>query len=113
MLGGEVVSRTAWLVVDDEIDATLPPKIDIFGAVMGHQCETTSSQYGLNDALLPRRELDELESVETQWIVEQVAHCAPPGPTNSGLPADRLRRRDEEFRSLTRHWADLVKQNSN
>jgi hypothetical protein len=58
------------------IDAPLPPKIDFFRAVMGHQRKATGGQHGLNDALLPRRELDELESVEAKWVVEQVAHRA-------------------------------------
>ncbi len=74
VLLGEVRGVAAGLVVDDEVDPALAEQGDVLGPVAGDDDEPEPFEHLLELAARRRGELDELEAVEAERVVEQVAH---------------------------------------
>ena len=74
MFGREIGGVAARLVVGDQVDAALPPQLDVLRPVPRDAGETHALEYRLQHAPFGRAELDELEPVEAQRIVEQIGH---------------------------------------
>ena len=74
VLLGEIPGGAAWFVVDDEVDAVLPPQVYGLGTVTGDPFEPELAEYRLEDALFGGGEFDELEPVESHGVVATL-HC--------------------------------------
>ena len=66
-------------VVEDEVDLTLTPEIHILGSVRGYTGKSHRLKDRFDDAFFGSAEFDELESVESDWIFEEIGHFSPLG----------------------------------
>ena len=66
-------------VVEDEVDLTLTPEIHVLRSVRGHMGKSHGFKDRFDDAFFGSAEFDELESVESDWIFEEIGHFNPLG----------------------------------
>jgi len=67
MFTRKVKGRAIGLVIGDEVDATLSPQIDIFGAMLGDTIKTHHFKDWLQRPSLRRRKFDKFKAVALRY----------------------------------------------
>ena len=70
----EIGGGTAWFVVGDQVDFTLPPQMDVFGAVLRDTGEAHACKNRFQNTLFGGSEFDEFKAIKAQRVIEQIGH---------------------------------------
>ena len=70
MLGGVEGRRTIGLIIDDQVDVTLSPEVNVLRTMPGDAWSSRCSRKPVPKSLLGGGELDEVEPAQTHGVVE-------------------------------------------
>ena len=74
MLAGKIPGRRLGLVVDDQVDAALPPEMDILAAMLGNLGKAHDREHRFEHAAFGRAKFDKFKAVQAHGIFKQISH---------------------------------------